>query len=94
MVAGLVNGMGTSRKALVLHLVGNSSPVLIEVSPETVADLGSRLVHVVRNGHTQTVTGVNGSEFAVNFSHVVTAHFESVGQNATLYGSVRKEFGE
>jgi hypothetical protein len=86
--------MSTSRKALVLHLAGNPSPVLIEVTAETAADLGSRLSQVVRNGHTQTLTGVNGTEFAVNFSHVVTAHFEDVERNATLYGSNRKEFGE
>lgn len=86
--------MTTPRKALVLHLAGNPSPVLIEVAADTADDLGPRLAQVIRNGNTQTLTGVNGTEFAVNFSHVATAHFEDVERNASLYGSTRKEFGE
>jgi hypothetical protein len=66
-----------SRKsALVLHLAANPNPITIKVSQETAADLGQRLIQVVRNGHTQAVETVDGKEFVVNFSHVVAAHFE------------------
>ncbi|KOX32563.1 hypothetical protein ADK67_07905 [Saccharothrix sp. NRRL B-16348] len=64
------------KTALVLHLAANSNPITIKVSPETAVDLGSRLIQVVRNGHTQAIQTIDGNEFVVNFSHVVAAHFE------------------
>jgi hypothetical protein len=68
--------MSRTRTSLVLHLVANPNPVSIELSEETAADLAPRLVQIVRNGHTQTISSADGNEFAVNFSHVVAAHFE------------------
>ncbi|MEU4739891.1 hypothetical protein AB0G02_05415 [Actinosynnema sp. NPDC023658] len=62
------------KTALVLHLAANPNPISIRVTPETAADLGPRLVQIVRNGHTQAVETVDGKEFVVNFSHVVAAH--------------------
>jgi hypothetical protein len=80
--------MTRTRRALVLHLTANPAPLTIEITPETAGELGPRLVQLVRNGHAQTVTGANGDEFAVNFSHVVTAHVESIPhQNARHYGT-------
>ncbi|XVS64636.1 hypothetical protein ACQPYE_00800 [Actinosynnema sp. CA-299493] len=64
------------KSALVLHLAANSNPITIRVSPEVADDLGSRLIQVVRNGHTQSIQTIDGAEFVVNFSHVVAAHFE------------------
>lgn len=64
------------KSALVLHLAANPNPISIKVSEETAADLGSRLIQVVRNGHTQAIPTADGKEFVVNFSHVVAAHFE------------------
>lgn len=66
-----------ARKAsLVLHLAANPNPISIRVSQEVVDDLGPRLIQVVRNGHTQSITTADGNEFVVNFGHVVAAHFE------------------
>lgn len=78
------------RKALVLTLAGNPTPMVIEVDEETAVDLGARLVQVIRNGDTQDLVAANGSHFVVNFSHVVTAHVEEVSHSANLYGSVPK----
>ncbi|MEV0677140.1 hypothetical protein AB0I60_11510 [Actinosynnema sp. NPDC050436] len=64
------------KSSLVLHLAANSNPISIRVSPEVADDLGQRLVQVVRNGHTQSITTADGHEFVVNFAHVVAAHFE------------------
>jgi hypothetical protein len=64
------------KTSLVLHLAANPNPISIRVSAETAADLGSRLIQVVRNGHTQAIETADGKEFVVNFSHVVAAHFE------------------
>jgi hypothetical protein len=64
------------KTALVLHLAANSNPISIFVSPETAEDLGTRLIQVVRNGHTQAIRTADGKEFVVNFSHVVAAHFD------------------
>ncbi|MCC8247438.1 hypothetical protein [Saccharothrix luteola] len=64
------------KTALVLHLAANPNPISIKVSAETAEDLGSRLIQVVRNGHTQSIRTADDKEFVVNFSHVVAAHFE------------------
>lgn len=63
------------KTSLVLHLAANPSPIAITITPETAEDLGSRLIQVVRNGHTQAVPTADGKEFVINFSHVVAAHF-------------------
>ncbi|MGM1061122.1 hypothetical protein [Saccharothrix sp. Mg75] len=60
---------------LVLHLAANPNPISIKVPDDEVADLGSRLVQVVRNGHTHAVRTADGRDFVVNFAHVVAAHF-------------------
>ncbi|MEU4801342.1 hypothetical protein [Actinosynnema sp. NPDC023587] len=64
------------KTSLVLHLAANPDPISIRVSQDVVADLGPRLIQVVRNGHTQSVTTADGKEFVVNFAHVVAAHFD------------------
>jgi hypothetical protein len=60
---------------LVLHLAANPNPISIKITPDAVADLETRLVQIVRNGHTHAVATADGKEFVVNFSHVVAAHF-------------------
>jgi hypothetical protein len=82
--------MRETRKALVLTLASNPNPMLIEIDNEAEADLAPRLVHMVRNGHTQELRAANGSTFVVDFSHVVTAHVEDVSNSANLYGSVKR----
>ncbi|GAB2999264.1 hypothetical protein AB0K14_01855 [Actinosynnema sp. NPDC050801] len=64
------------KTTLVLHLAANPNPISVKISQETAEDLGSRLIQVVRNGHTQAITTADGKEFVVNFSHVVAAHFD------------------
>ena len=61
---------------LVLFLAANPNPITLTVTPEIAADLSTRLVQIVRNGHTQAVPGPDGREYVVNFSNVVVAHFE------------------
>lgn len=61
---------------LVLFLAANPNPITLTVTPETAADLSTRLTQIVRNGHTQAVPGPDGREYVVNFANVVVAHFE------------------
>jgi hypothetical protein len=63
------------KTTLVLHLAANPNPISLKLSPDTAADLATRLVQVVRNGHTQALSTSDDKEFVVNFSHVVAAHF-------------------
>lgn len=86
--------MTEPRRALVLHLTSGTEPLLIVVPGDAVDDLADSLPDRIRGGAVETITGANGTTFAVNFAHVVAAHVDVVPGLGQIYGSpVRERHG-
>lgn len=83
--------MTEPRRALVLHLSSGPEPLLIAVSADSTDELAASLPELIRRGTVETITAANGTEFAVNFAHVVAAHVDAVSGLGKLYGSPTQE---
>lgn len=83
--------MTEPRRALVLHLSSGAEPLLIAVAADSVDQLSASLPDLIRRGVVEAVTAANGTEFAVNFAHVLAAHVDVVPGLGQVYGSPVRE---
>lgn len=82
--------MSESKRALALHVVGGSEPILVAIGDETANELASTLPRRLQSGHVETIEAANGASFVVNFAHVVAAHIDAAPPLGQLYGSVKR----
>lgn len=79
--------MADPKRALVLHLSGGGEPIVFALSLDEARDLESRLGELLADGRVHAPTLADGSSVAVNFAHVVTAHFDELPPLTRVYGS-------
>ena len=85
--------MSPAKPALVLHLVGASQPLHVALTSDEAEALESQLAELMTSGQTRALTTADGRSFAVNFSHVATAHVEENRSDAHAYGATSRGTG-
>lgn len=79
--------MADSKRALVLHLVGGSEPVVFALSEQGARELAPKLTQLLTEGLVSPVSLADESVAAVNFAHAATAHLDELPPLARVYGS-------
>jgi hypothetical protein len=79
--------MSESNRALVLHVVNGSDPLIFAVSEQCVLDLRDEMPVLLSSGAVKAIELADGNTAAVNFGHVVSAHFDELPRSTRVYGS-------
>lgn len=85
--------MSESRQALVLHLATGGEPLVFALSEKASKGLSPRLSVLMGSGGVETTELEDGTSVAINFAHVVSAHFDTFPSHARVYGSPKKGTG-
>jgi hypothetical protein len=85
--------MADSKHALVLHLTGSGESVVFALSDEDARELAPKLPELLSAARVDTVRLADGSDVAVNFAHVVTAHLDELPPNSRVYGTEPRRHG-
>lgn len=79
--------MAETRHALVLHLLGVTEPMLIELGEELANQLPEQLSAKILAGEIEEISAANGARIVVNFDKVVAAHVDVAPSLGGIYGS-------
>ncbi|OLR91402.1 hypothetical protein [Actinokineospora bangkokensis] len=85
--------MTESRRVLVLHLATGGEPLVFALSPRAGKSLLPRLAVLMGSGGVESTDLEDGTSVAINFGHVVSAHFDSFPGNARVYGVPQRQSG-
>lgn len=78
--------MSENTAGLVLHLAGAQQPLHVALASAQAEKLTAELPTLMSSGAPTSLETADGGRFAVNFSHVATAHVESRA-DASAYGA-------
>jgi hypothetical protein len=78
------------KNALVLHVVSGGEPLVYALSVAAAKELAGRLQTLMTTGAVVTPELEDGSSVAINFAHVVTAHFDELPPLSRIYGSASR----
>ncbi len=81
--------MSESRRALVLHLVGNSELIRIAVTADAAEKLAHDLPKLLLADTPQQVTAADGTAVVVNFAHVAVALLAPMPALGSVYGNAK-----
>ncbi|TDQ04981.1 hypothetical protein [Labedaea rhizosphaerae] len=79
--------------ALVLHLTGNTEPVIFALSEGGAKALAGRVDKLMGSGAVEKLELADGTTAVVNFGHVVTAHVEDLPPHTKVYGTKARAAG-
>ena len=79
-----------NKNALVLHLASGGEPLVYALSDASAKGLANRLQTLMSSGAVDTPELEDGNRVAVNFAHVVTAHFDELPPRTQVYGRAAK----
>jgi hypothetical protein len=86
--------MTDSRKnALVLHVATGGEPLVYALSVAEAKELAGRLQTLMTTGAVVTPELEDGSKVAINFAHIVTAHFDELPPMSRVYGAPKTTRG-
>lgn len=74
------------KNALVLHLASGGEPLVYALSEAAAKGLASRLQTLMSSGSVDTAELEDSNRVAINFAHVVTAHFDELPPRTQVYG--------
>ncbi|MBP2321637.1 hypothetical protein JOF56_002022 [Kibdelosporangium banguiense] len=78
------------RNALVLHLASGGEPLVYALADASAKGLAGRLQTLMSSGAVDTPELEDGNRVAINFAHVVTAHFDELPPRTQVYGSAAR----
>lgn len=79
--------MSDESRALVLHVAGAVEPLVFALSDAGAKKLAPRLGALLNSGGVDSPELADGSTVAINFRHVVSAHFDQLPPLSRVYGS-------
>jgi hypothetical protein len=80
----------SKKNALVVHLASGGEPLVFALSDAAAKGLANRLHTLMGSGAVDNPELEDGNRVAINFAHVVTAHFDELPPRTQVYGRAGK----
>ncbi|PPK65938.1 hypothetical protein V5P93_000168 [Actinokineospora auranticolor] len=85
--------MNETRHALILHLASGGEPLVYALSDRAAKSLAPRLPVLMASAGVDTPELADGTNAAINFGHVASAHLDTLPAHVRVYGSPDRGVG-